>query len=219
MIIHKEGYKTILYSLAVLITLSIIFYVYFPEWIVFRYLYNFTAFILAIIIISFFRYPNRTVEFDDKKILCPADGTIVVIEETIETEYFKDKRKQVSNFMSPLNVHANWYPISGIIKYVKYHAGNYFVAFHPKSSTENERTTVVVETNDKQEILFRQIAGALARRIVCYSEKEHVVKQGEQFGFIKFGSRIDLYLPLDATIKVQLKQKVRGKKTVIAELK
>ena len=144
-----------------------------------------------------------------KHIIAPADGKIVVIEEVEEQEYFKDKRKQISIFMSPINVHVNRYPISGTVKYAKYHPGKYLVAWHPKSSTENERTTVVVE-NQKTAILFRQIAGALAKRIVMYSDKGQTAKQGEDFGFIKFGSRVDLFLPLDAKVEVSLlNQKVK----------
>jgi phosphatidylserine decarboxylase len=150
-------------------------------------------------------------------VIAPADGKVVVIEEVEEPEYFKDKRRQVSIFMSPVNVHVNRNPIAGIVKYAKYHPGKYLVAWHPKSSTENERTTVVI-ANSKAEVLFRQVAGALAKRIVYYVKEGEMVEQGSEMGFIKFGSRIDLYLPLSAKIEVQLQQKTRGGETVVATL-
>jgi len=170
------------------------------------------------LIIWFFRAPKRKVIENVNYIYAPADGKVVVIEEVVDNEYFNDKRLQVSIFMSPLNVHINWYPVSGLIKYYKYHEGKYLVAWHPKSSTENERATVVVESENKAEILIKQIAGAVARRIVAYSEENKKIKQGDQLGFIKFGSRVDLILPLNAKIKVNLNQKVIGNKTVIAEI-
>ena len=172
-----------------------------------------------ILIVQFFRNPKRTIEiFDNKIIYAPADGKVVVIEEAIETEYFKDKRLQISIFMNPLNVHVNRNPIGGIIKYYRYHAGKYLVAWHPKASTENERTTVVISSNNT-EILLRQIAGAVAKRIIAYVQEGQVVKQGEDMGFIKFGSRVDLFLPLDTQISVKLEEKVVGNKTVIGLLK
>jgi len=170
------------------------------------------------LIVQFFRVPKRTAVFKDLDILCPADGKIVVIKEVEETEYFHDKRIQVSVFMSPFNVHANYNPISGIMRYVKYHKGTYLVAWHPKSSTHNERATFVIEHKNKQQILFRQIAGAVARRICYYVSPEQTVTTGEEFGFIKFGSRVDLFLPLDATINVKIGDKVRAKLTKIGEL-
>ena len=151
--------------------------------------------------------------------MCPADGKVVVIEETEETEYFKDKRIQISIFMSPLNVHANFNPISGIIKYVKYHKGLFLVAWHPKSSTDNERSTVVTEHSSWKEVLFRQVAGAVARRICYYVQLNQKVTAGEEYGFIKFGSRIDLYLPLDSIINVKIGDVVKGRITKIGELK
>jgi phosphatidylserine decarboxylase len=156
---------------------------------------------------------------NDKHIICPADGKVVVIEETEETEYLKDKRIQVSVFMSPINVHVNRNPISGIVKYFMYHPGKFLVAWHPKSSTENERTTVVIENDKGVSVLFRQIAGALARRIVCYSKEGETAEQGEEFGFIKFGSRVDIFLPLGTEIKVGLGEVVKGGVTVLAHLK
>lgn len=173
--------------------------------------------VFFILILQFFRNPSRKTIINDSHVIAPADGTVVVIEDVEETEYFKDKRKQVSIFMSPINVHVNRNPISGLIKYAKYHPGKYLVAWHPKSSTENERTTVVI-ANSKAEVLFRQIAGALAKRIVYYVKEGQQVQQGNEMGFIKFGSRIDLYLPLTAQINVQLQEKTRGGETVIATL-
>ena len=173
---------------------------------------------LFLIVLQFFRHPKRNTIINDKHIIAPADGKVVVIEETTETEFLKDKRIQVSIFMSPINVHVNRYPVGGKVIFSKYHPGLYLVAWHPKSSTENERTTVVVETASKVQVLFRQIAGALARRIVCYSKEGDNAQQGSEMGFIKFGSRIDLYLPLGTKINVNLEEKVRGGESVIAEL-
>jgi phosphatidylserine decarboxylase len=173
---------------------------------------------LFVIVVQFFRKPTRTTPINPKHIIAPADGKVVVIEEVVENEYFKEPRRQVSIFMSPLNVHINFNPISGIVTYVKYHAGKYLVAWHPKSSTENERTTIVVKHHNGTEILFRQIAGALARRICWYLKEGQAVEQGSEFGFIKFGSRIDIFLPLDAKILVNINDKPVGGETVIAEL-
>lgn len=174
------------------------------------------ALALLVIVLQFFRNPKRTAtkSFDD--ILAPVDGKVVVIEEVEETEYFKGKRKQVSIFMSPINVHVTRYAVSGVVKFSKYHPGKYLVAWHPKASEENERTTVVINTPKFGDILYRQIAGALARRIVNYAEVGDHVQQGDDAGFIKFGSRVDLFLPLDAAITVKLGQKVTGAKTCIA---
>jgi phosphatidylserine decarboxylase len=173
---------------------------------------------LTVVILQFFRDPQRNWVKDDKAVIAPADGRVVVMEEVFEPEYFKDKRLQVSIFMSPLNVHINRYPITGIVKYVKYHAGLYLVAYHPKSSTENERSSIVVEHSGGKAILFRQVAGALARRIVYYSKEQDKADQSAQFGFIKFGSRVDLYLPLGTKILVSLEEHVKGGITRIAEL-
>lgn len=166
-------------------------------------------------LVSFFRVPKRVPVVGDNLIIAPADGTVVVIEETEELEYFKDRRLQVSIFMSPLNVHINWYPVQGLIKYVKHHSGLFLKAWLPKSSTENERTTIVIEKDENITVLMRQIAGALARRIVSYSVKGEKVDQCQQEGFIKFGSRVDLYLPLGTKIDVKLNQKVTGSQTII----
>lgn len=172
-----------------------------------------------VLIVQFFRVPSRVVSKSESQIIAPCDGKVVVIEEVVESEYFKGPRRQISIFMSPVNVHVNWNPVSGIIKYFRYHPGLYLVAWHPKSSTENERTTVVTETSAGVEVLFRQIAGAAARRIRWYIKEGDQVEQGTEMGFIKFGSRVDIFLPLDAEIKVNLQDKTVGSITVLAELK
>lgn len=182
-------------------------------------LFLFLSAVLLVLVVQFFRNPIRRIEIKDNNIVyAPADGKVVVIEEASEPEYFKDKRLQVSIFMSPLNVHVNRNPIGGLVKYVRYHEGKYLVAWHPKASTENERTTVVIN-NGKTDILFRQIAGALAKRIKYYVREGEVVDQGADMGFIKFGSRVDIYLPLDAQLEVKLNDKAVGNKTIIARLK
>ncbi len=216
--IHKEGHASIVITLLFVLILSYNTFLMFPEE------YRIYSLVLYLIyftfwgfIVSFFRYPKRIINIQDNKIIAPADGTIVVIEEITETEYFNDQRMQVSIFMSPLNVHANWYPISGILSYVKHHAGKHMVANHPKSSTENERTTVVVKHENGEEVMFRQVAGAVARRIVCYSKEGNKVEQGENFGFIKFGSRVDIILPLSAKVNVNLDDKPVAQQTIIAE--
>lgn len=215
--IHKEGTSSIILATCFAIIMALIAW-FAKEIPVLPYILNTLGVAIFIIVLQFFRVPKRTTNKNDQHIICPADGKVVVIEEVEEPEYFKDKRIQVSIFMSPINVHANYYPISGEIKYSKYHPGKYLVAWHPKSSTENERTTVVVENDKGVSVLFRQIAGALAKRICNYAIEGNQGVQGEEFGFIKFGSRIDLYLPLGTQINVELNQKVKGKITVIAEL-
>jgi phosphatidylserine decarboxylase len=174
--------------------------------------------ILFLLIAQFFRVPKRSITTDPLSVVCPSDGKVVVIEKVFESEYFKDERIQVSIFMSPLNVHVQWAPLAGVISYAMYHAGKYLVAWHPKSSTENERTTIVVE-GEKGEVLYRQIAGAVARRIRYYVQPGDRVASGDQVGFIKFGSRIDVFLPLDADIQVSLDDKVKGRETLLATLK
>lgn len=191
---------------------------YFPTAIVVKWLVYIFSFALFVTILQFFRSPAITIAKDETQVLCPADGKVVVIEEADETEFLKDRRLQISVFMSPINVHINRNPISGVVKYFKYHPGKYLVAWHPKSSTENERTTVVTETSTGIPVLFRQIAGALARRIVWYVKEGDVVEQGDEFGFIKFGSRVDIFLPLGTKINVELGEVVKGGKTVLAEL-
>ncbi|ELR71442.1 Phosphatidylserine decarboxylase [Fulvivirga imtechensis AK7] len=174
--------------------------------------------ILYLLVLQFFRNPKVVTPVNDKHVVAPADGKVVVIEETTETEYLKDKRIQVSIFMSPVNVHVNRMPVKGAVEFFKYHAGKYLVAWHPKSSIENERTTLVVKTPSGIPILMRQIAGALARRIKWYVKEGQEFEQGQEFGFIKFGSRVDVFLPLDAKVKVNIGDKTKGGMTVLAEL-
>jgi len=214
---HKEGYTSLaLVVLFIFVILAIAHY-FDAGKVVTWILYIISAF-LFITIVQFFRSPIKKISIDDGVILCPADGKVVVIEEAEETEYFKERRLQVSIFMSPVNVHVNRNPVSGLVSFFKYHPGKFLVAWHPKSSTDNERTTVVVKRADGVEVLFRQIAGALARRIVWYVKEGQEVKQGDEFGFIKFGSRVDLFLPLNAEINVKINDKVVGGKTVIARV-
>lgn len=219
MTIHKEGYTSIALTVLFIFIINAFANYYFADskWLL--YLLYFVSFLLFVIVLQFFRHPHRNINPDDLHVICPADGKVVVIEETTEGEYFKDKRIQVSVFMSPVNVHVNRNPVSGIVKFFKYHPGKYLVAWDPKSSTDNERTTTVVENPLGIPVLFRQIAGALARRIVWYVNEGDQVKQGEQFGFIKFGSRVDIFLPLGTDIKVNLGDIVKGGITVIAEFK
>lgn len=174
--------------------------------------------ILFVLVVQFFRIPNRLLTTGETQVIAPADGTIVVIEETEEGEYFKARRRQISIFMSPLNVHVNRNPVSGIVRYFKYYPGKYLVAWHPKSSTENERTTVVIESATGVQVLMRQIAGAVARRIIWYVKEGQPVQQGEEMGFIKFGSRVDIYLPLDAEVLVKIGDRTKGGVTVLADL-
>jgi len=183
------------------------------------YFSYFASTIIFLLILQFFRSPDVKLNLNTKFVLAPADGKIVVIEETEESEYLKERRIQISIFMSPLNVHVNRNPVGGVVKYFKYHAGKYLVAWHPKSSTENERTTVVYEMANGIQILTRQIAGAVARRIKYYIAENDKVNQGEEFGFIKFGSRVDVFIPLDADIKVKIDQNAQAGRTVLAELK
>lgn len=218
MTIHKEGFSTLIITILVLAGLHVIGDQFLTAYPVIRIGILVVSIALFLIILQFFRSPKRKITRNDKHIICPADGKVVVIEQTEEPEFLKDKRIQVSIFMSPFNVHVNRYPVSGNITYCRYHPGLYLVAWHPKSSTENERTTVVIENGAHTSILVRQIAGALARRIVCYPKFGWMVKQGEEMGFIKFGSRVDVFLPLDAKINVQMDQKVKGGVTVLAEL-
>ncbi len=218
MTLHKEGTASIILALLFGAIVNFCTYYFAPNtlWLqVFGIVLS--AFIL-IIILQFFRKPLFNIEKNDFILLAPADGKVVVIEEVEEPEFFKDKRIQVSIFMSPFNVHINRNPVTGIVKYAKYHPGLYLVAWHPKSSTENERTTVVYERANGMQLLMRQIAGALARRIVYYVKEGDKVEQGEEMGFIKFGSRVDLFLPLGTKIEVKLNEVVKGGKTRIATL-
>jgi len=214
---HKEG-KNIILTTFFLVVAAIILAEYFIAEQVLRLLVQIAVLVILILILQFFRNPKRAVTPNFDEVLAPVDGKVVVIEEVEETEYFNGKRRQVSIFMSPVNVHVTRYAASGTITYSKYHPGKYLVAWHPKSSTENERTTVVIHTPKFGEILYRQIAGAMARRIVNYAEEGEQVVQGQDAGFIKFGSRVDLFLPLDCKICVGLNQKVIGAKTCIAML-
>lgn len=216
--IHKEGYSTILFSFLVLLALALALKILAPLSDIVIYFIDAAFIILFGLIVYFFRSPKREALHSHEYILSPADGKIVVIEEVMETEYFNEMRMQVSIFMSPLNVHCNRYPCSGTVKYYKYHPGSYLVAWHPKSSDKNERTTVVLENKNNHFILLRQIAGALARRIVCNAVVGQTVSQGEELGFIKFGSRVDMLLPLNSEIKIGLGQNVKAGATVIAEL-
>ena len=217
MTIHKEGYTSLALTVLLIFIANALVHYYNPDSQLIRWLVYILSFAFFIIILQFFRSPSRNWAQNDKHIICPADGKVVVIEETDETEYFKDKRIQVSIFMSPINVHVNRNPVSGIVKFVKYHKGKYLVAWDPKSSTDNERTTIVIESKSGVPILFRQIAGALARRIVWYVKEGDEVKQGDQFGFIKFGSRVDVFLPLGTKINVKIGDTVQGGITVLGE--
>jgi phosphatidylserine decarboxylase len=219
--IHREGYLIILIGTLILgaIEVGAYFLYLLTNWWWLFGLLSLGVLVMWYLIIQFFRVPNRVCTYSDLDIMCPADGKVVVIEEVEETEYFNDRRIQISIFMSPLNVHANFNPISGIVKYVKYHKGLFLVAWHPKSSTDNERSTMVIQHSNGKEVLFRQVAGAVARRICYYIQPNQEVKTGEEFGFIKFGSRIDLFLPLDSKINVKIGDVVQAKLTKIGELK
>jgi len=214
---HKEGYKIILFS-ALILVLTILLIDNFIGVFWLQKLLMIIFLIFFLLILHFFRNPKRNTLINNNQIIAPADGKIVVIEDVQENEYFKDKRRQISIFMSPLNVHVTRYPLSGKVKFSKYHPGKYLVAWHPKSSEENERTSIVVENKNVGEILYRQIAGAVARRIVNYAKVDQNVVQGADAGFIKFGSRIDIFVPLDMKIDVKLHQKTRGGETVIASI-
>jgi phosphatidylserine decarboxylase len=218
--IHREGYLIITIAIVLLSIIHLGNYFLYQNvgWLWLYILLIIGELTMLYLVVQFFRVPNIKCVFEENEIICPADGKVVVIEEVEENEYFNDKRIQISIFMSPLNVHANFNPISGIVKYVKYHKGLFLVAWHPKSSTDNERSTVVIEHANGQEVLFRQVAGAVARRICYYVQPKQVVKTGDEYGFIKFGSRIDLYLPLNSTINVKIGDVVKGRITKIGEL-
>lgn len=218
MTIHKEGYTSIALTILFIFIVNAVIAYKFPDMLGLKWVVYIFSFALFIIVLQFFRSPKRNWVNGENLIICPADGKVVVIEETEEGEYFKDKRLQVSIFMSPVNVHINRNPISGVVKFFKYHPGKYLAAWNPKSSTENERTTVVVEHQSGAPVLFRQIAGALARRIVWYVKEGDQVVQTEQFGFIKFGSRVDIFLPLGTKVNLELNQVVKGGITVLGEL-
>lgn len=218
MTIHKAGYKLLVkIAVALLIANALVFY-FWGNSLIFHVVWIASA-IIYLLIVNFFRSPNRIVLLNDNHILAPADGKIVVIEETEENEYFHDRRLQVSIFMSLFNVHINWFPVNGIIRYFKYHEGNFAAAYLPKSSTENERTSIAIKCNNGETILMRQIAGAMAKRIVSYAPVGGKARQDQHAGFIKFGSRVDLFLPLDTKIEVKLGQKTAGSQTIIGTFK
>ncbi|MFH0999486.1 MAG: phosphatidylserine decarboxylase family protein [Bacteroidota bacterium] len=215
---HKEGYATIAISFLVLFGFLFVFlsFVQSPVWL--RVIITAVLIFMYFRIVYFFRVPNRNFEQKPNCILSSADGVVVAIEEVFEEEFLKTNCKLVSVFMSPTNVHINWIPVSGSINYFRYHPGKHLVAWHPKSSTLNERTSIGLQMKNGQQILIRQIAGALARRIVCYADKGKEVEQCEELGFIKFGSRVDFYLPASSQIEVQLNEKVVGSQTIVAKL-
>tara|TARA_B100000989_G_scaffold270608_1_gene226813 strand:+ start:928 stop:1581 length:654 start_codon:yes stop_codon:yes gene_type:complete len=214
---HKEGYLIIINTFLIIAAIAVLVeYNISIEWL--KIIIQVTALILLILVLQFFRNPKRTTSKNEKHLIAPVDGKVVIVEEVFEKEYFKDNRIQVSIFMSPLNVHVTRYTMSGIVNFSKYHPGKYLVAWHPKSSEHNERTTIVLENKTFGEVLYRQIAGAVARRIVNYAEKGSQVVQGEDAGFIKFGSRVDLFLPLKTQIDVKVDDVVKGGIQTIAHL-
>ena len=213
---HKEGQKIIFITLALVVIITLLADSIQIPWI--TKLIQVALVLVLVLILQFFRNPKRHTQQNENQVISPVDGKVVVIEEVEETEYFKEKRLQVSVFMSPINVHVTRYPISGKVLFSKYHPGKYLVAWHPKASTDNERTTIVVENKTYGKVLYRQIAGALARRIVNYAEQGQTVEQGSDAGFIKFGSRVDLFLPLNTAVNVKLNDKVKGGEQVIATL-
>ena len=214
---HKEGYASLLIVLVFSAIITFIAHYFFPTFAIAHWFAYAVSGFLIITILQFFRSPKRVFTQGDNLIISPADGKVVVIEEAEEPEYFKGKRLQVSVFMSPINVHVNRYPIAGDVVFFKYHLGKFLAAWEPKSSTDNERTTVVVKHSSGKEVLFRQIAGALARRIVWYCKEGDKASQCGEMGFIKFGSRVDLFLPLDVKVKVKIGDVVKGSQTVLAE--
>jgi|SRR5690554_162558 phosphatidylserine decarboxylase len=214
MTIHKEGYRILVVLLLVLVGINVVLAILIGPCLLAVLL----SALIFLPVLNFFRSPNRQPFINDKAIVAPADGKIVVIEEVEEPEFLKGKALQVSVFMNVFNVHINWYPLAGIVRYFRHHSGRFMGAYLPKASTENERTTVALEHSSGKTVVVRQIAGAVARRIVCYAEEETKAEQGAQMGFIKFGSRVDIYLPLDARIDVALGQKVKGRQTIIGWL-
>ena len=214
---HREGFKIILFT-ALIVVSGILLADHFITHYWIQKIVMILFLLIFILVLQFFRDPKRRTIINDDEVIAPVDGKVVVIEEVEEQEYFNGKRRQISIFMSPLNVHVTRYPVNGMVKYSKYHPGKYLVAWHPKSSTDNERTTIVIENRNTGEILYRQIAGAVARRIVNYAKVGQQVIQGEDAGFIKFGSRIDIFVPLEMKIQVELDQKTRGGETVIASI-
>jgi phosphatidylserine decarboxylase len=218
MTLHKEGRKFLRLLFFGLLLIWIFFWQYLDFSVIWLSITGVLFFLLFLLFAQFFRVPKRVLSGDKWDIVSPADGKVVVIEEIFEEESLQAKCRQISVFMSPINVHVNWFPIPGLVSYYKYHPGKYLVAWHPKSSTENERTTVVVDREDGYRVLFRQIAGAVARRIICYCKKGDTASHAGEFGFIKFGSRVDIMVPLEAEIKVSIGQKVTGRQTILARL-
>jgi len=218
MSIHKEGYKILAFGFLTLLILNILVNILWSDIELVRWGFLVCSFSLYIFLLFFFRLPARFLEPDAGLIYAPADGKVVVIEETFEKEYFKDNRLQVSIFMSPFNMHSNKYPVAGKVKYICYHHGHNMVAWHPKSSELNERSTIVIETADGIEIMIRQIAGAVARRIVTYAKENQNVKQGDELGFIKFGSRVDVFLPIGTEVEIPILQQVKANKSIIAKI-
>jgi phosphatidylserine decarboxylase len=218
MSIHKEGYKILAFGFITLLVVNIIVNIIWADHDLLKWAFIICSLMLYVFLLFFFRWPARHLEPDHGLIYAPADGKVVVIEDTFESEYFNDTRLQVSIFMSPFNVHSNRYPVSGRIKYVRYHPGKYMVAWHPKSSELNERSSIVIETKDGTEILIRQIAGAVARRIVTYAKENQEVMQGDELGFIKFGSRVDVFLPVGTEIEIPILQQVKANKSIIAKI-
>jgi phosphatidylserine decarboxylase len=216
--IHKEGYKILGYGLITLLILNIAVNIIWADLVLVRWAFFVCSFMLYIFLLFFFRLPTRYLEPDPGLIYAPADGKVVVIEETMENEYFKDMRLQVSIFMSPFNMHSNRYPVSGKVNYVCYHSGQNMVAWHPKSSELNERSTIVIKTIEGTEVMIRQIAGAVARRIVTYAKENLDVHQGDELGFIKFGSRVDIFLPVGTEIEIPILQQVKANKSIIAKI-
>lgn len=213
--LHKEGYKTILVTILVLTLLCLIVWHFVPWWQLQIIIYLGLS-VELIWTISFFRVPHRSVKLNEDTILSSADGEVVAVEEVVENEFFNDRRIMISVFMSPFNVHVNWYPISGKVIYTKYHKGKYLAAYNPKSSTNNERNTIVVENSNGKAVLLRQIAGVMARRIISYARKDDAVMQGDEFGIIRFGSRVDFFIPIDAKVNVKIGDKVNAQKTILA---
>jgi len=217
MTLHKEGYKIVTGSLIGAGILLWLNHRFLSPWPLAYYPLALGILVMLYLVIQFFRLPSRTNTSTGGQLVAPCDGKVVVIEEVEEPEYFKGKRLQVSIFMSPLNVHCNWVPCAGEVSYVKYHPGKYLVAWHPKSSTENERSTIVFKGTNGKEVLVRQVAGAVARRIIYYMQEKMTVKKNDELGFIRFGSRVDLYFPLDTKIIAQIGDITKGNETVIAE--
>jgi len=217
MTIHREGFTILSATTFILFLVNALLYYFATAYPLLITFVAIASVVIFILFLQFFRLPIRDQTIGDNLVIAPADGKIVVIEETEEKEYFKDKRLMISIFMSPINVHCNWYPVSGKVSYVRYHEGKYLVAWHPKASTENERTSIVIQKDNRISVLVRQIAGAVAKRIVYYPHENDMVKQGAELGFIKFGSRVDVYLPIGTKVNVKLGDISTGGVTVLAE--